>query len=71
MLNQLPSSNEWLGPIEPGHFLQNHLLESNTLVSIYNERYHPANGANRISVFLSPRLRGQAAGVEAGTWTVR
>ena len=66
-----PGSNDWLGPVEPGHFLENHLLDSDTLVSVYNERYHAANGANRISIFLSPRLRGTLSGVEAGTWMVR
>ena len=66
-----PSSSEWLDVVAPGQFLENQLLDSNTLVSIYNERYHAANGANRISVFLSPRLRGDRAGVEAGTWIVR
>jgi hypothetical protein len=37
-----------------------------------NELYHPANGANYISVFLSPRLREpQVVGVQAGLWLVR
>ena len=66
-----PSSDTWIGPVGPGSYIQNQLLPSNTLVSIYNERYHPANGANRISVFLSPRLREPIVGVEAGQWLVR
>ena len=66
-----PSSDEWIGPVEPGKYIQNLLLDSGTLVSVYSERYHPANGANRISVFLSPRLREPLAGVEAGQWLVR
>ena len=45
--------------------------QSETFVSIYNERYNPANGANRISIFLSPRLKDRVVGIEAGTWIVR
>ena len=46
-------------------------LPSETFVSIYNERYNPANGANRMSLFLSPRLKDRVVGIEAGTWIVR
>jgi subtilisin family serine protease len=66
-----PTSSKWIGPVQPGQYLQNQLLKSNTLVSVYNERYQPANGSNRISVFLSPRLREPLVGVEAGKWLVR
>ena len=42
------------------------------MLSIYNEVYHPANGLNHISVFLSPFFSSEAIiGVKAGTWTVR
>jgi subtilisin family serine protease len=61
----------WIGPVRPGTYVENRRLETETFVSIYNERYHPANGANRISIFLSPRLKGQVVGIEAGTWLVR
>ena len=64
-------SGVWIGPVGPGTYVQNRRLDSETFVSIYNERYHPANGANRISIFLSPRLRDRVVGIEAGTWTVR
>jgi subtilisin family serine protease len=64
-------SGVWIGPVPPGTYVENRRLPSETFVSVYNERYHPANGANRISVFLSPRLRDRVVGVEAGTWTVR
>jgi subtilisin family serine protease len=66
-----PSYKTWIGPIPPGGYVQNKLLRSNTVLSIYSERYLPANGANRISVFLSPRLREPVTGIEAGRWLVR
>ncbi len=64
-------SGEHTDWVFPGEYYENHRLASETFLSIYNERYHPANGANRVSVFLSPRLKGTIVGVEAGTWTVR
>lgn len=64
-------SGVWIGPVGPNRFVQNHRLKSETFVSIYNERYHPSNGANRISLFLSPRMRDEIVGIEAGTWLVR
>lgn len=42
-----------------------------TFISIYNERYHPSNGDNRISIFLSPRLKEPVKGVTPGRWLVR
>jgi len=59
---------DWVGP---GEFYENYPLEAGTFLSVYNERYHPANGANRISVFLSPRLKEPIVGVQSGTWIVR
>ena len=64
-------SGVWIGPVAPGTYVENHRLKSETFVSIYNERYNPANGANRISLFLSPRLKDRVVGIEAGTWVVR
>ncbi|HUP23095.1 MAG TPA: S8 family serine peptidase [Thermoanaerobaculia bacterium] len=67
-----PGSTTWIGPIGPGQFVENQLLESGTFVSVYNERYAPANGANYIAVYLSPFLSEDGVvGVAAGTWTVR
>lgn len=64
-------SGAWIGPVAPGAYVENRRLPSETFVSMYSEHYHPANGANRISVFLSPRLKGRIVGIEAGTWLVR
>ncbi len=59
---------DWVAPSE---YYENFPLETKTFLSIYNERYLPSNGANRISVFLSPKLVPPIIGVESGTWTVR
>jgi subtilisin family serine protease len=67
-----PPGMDWLGEIEPGQFIENRRLEDGSFVSIYNELYHPANGANTISIYLSPQLAEPAViGVRAGTWLIR
>lgn len=69
---QLPDGT-WIGEVLPGQYIENLPLSNGTLLSVYNELYHPSNGANYISVYLSPPLvRGLvSAGVAAGEWTVR
>jgi subtilisin family serine protease len=68
---RLPSG-EWIGPIEPQQFIENRQVADGSMLSIYNELYHPANGANYISIYLSPFFSDTAiVGVMAGTWTVR
>jgi subtilisin family serine protease len=67
-----PPGLPWTNPVEPGEFIENRQLEDGSFLSVYNELYHPANGANYIAVYLSPQLREQAlVGVRAGQWTVR
>jgi subtilisin family serine protease len=68
-----PPGGEWLGPYKPREFLQNHRLQrEGHFVSIYNELYHPANGANYIAIYLTPFFDPKfVVGVKAGTWTVR
>lgn len=67
-----PGSAEWIGPVEPQQFIENRQLPDGSFVSIYNELYHPANGANYISLYLSPFLtKVGVVGVPAGRWTVR
>lgn len=68
-----PPGGEWLGPYEPREFLQNHRLQrEGHFVSIYNELYHPANGANYIAIYLTPFFDPKfVVGIKAGTWTVR
>ncbi len=67
-----PPGQGWIGPIEPREFIQNRMLPDGTMLSVYNEVFHPANGLNYISVYLSPFLQPpQVIGVPAGTWIVR
>ena len=49
-----PPGKEWIGPIEPCEFIENRIIEDGTVLSVYNEVYHPANGHNYISLYLSP-----------------
>lgn len=62
-----------VGPIEGGQYIENHELADGTLLSVYNELYYPANGMNRISVFLTPFFapNEKVIGIRAGTWLVR
>jgi subtilisin family serine protease len=66
-----PPDGQWIGPIAPGEFLENFQLADRTMLSIYNELHHPANGANYIAVYLSPFLGDVVVGVKAGTWLVK
>lgn len=63
---------DWIGPITPRNYLENHQLPDGSFLSIYNELYHPANGSNYIGVYLSPFFGQEALkGIPAGTWKVR
>jgi subtilisin family serine protease len=67
-----PDANTWIGPVEPGEFIENLQLEDGSFVSVYNELYTPANGHNYIACYLSPFLSEFGiVGVPAGTWIVR
>jgi subtilisin family serine protease len=68
-----PGAAHFIGPVGPNQFIQNRQLEDGSFLSIYNELYHPANGANYISIYLSPRMTQNEPiiGVGAGTWVVR
>jgi subtilisin family serine protease len=62
----------WTEVLQPGEFVENRELANGTILSVYNEVYHPANGANYIAIYLSPFLAKDAvAGVTAGQWLVR
>jgi hypothetical protein len=66
-----PGRTTWI-TVKPREFVQNHRLPSGTTVSIYNELYHPTNGANYVAVYLSPNLeRDSFRGVDGGVWKVR
>jgi subtilisin family serine protease len=67
-----PPGKDWIGPIEPREFIENRIIEDGTVLSVYNEVYHPANGHNYISLYLSPFFSAtEIVGVPAGTWMVR
>jgi subtilisin family serine protease len=67
-----PNSSQWIGPVDPRQYIQNKQLADGTFVSIYNEVYHPVNGANQIAIYLSPNLTpGNIIGIASGTWTVQ
>jgi subtilisin family serine protease len=66
-----PSSNEWI-EVPPRKYVENKRLPSGTTLSVYNELYHPTNGANYISLYLSPNYEvGNVRGVEPGVWKVK
>jgi hypothetical protein len=67
-----PPGRPWIGPIETGEYIQNRMLDDGTMLSVYNEVYHPVNGLNYISLYLSPFFsETDVIGVRAGTWLVR
>ena len=66
-----PPKGQWIGPIAPGEYLENFQLGDRTMLSIYNELHHPANGANYIAVYLTPYMGERVVGVAAGTWLVK
>jgi len=62
----------WIEKINPLEYIENRRLADGSFISIYNELHHPSNGANHISVFLSPNLASDpVVGITAGTWVVR
>jgi len=63
-------NDEIIGPVAPGEYIENRQLSDGTFISIYNELYRPANGANTISIYLSPRLKDPLIGVQSGEWRV-
>jgi subtilisin family serine protease len=66
-----PGGSDWI-TVEPRQFVENYRLPSGTTLSIYNELYHPTNGANYVAVYLSPNLDpGNFRGIDAGVWKVR
>ena len=68
---QPPGESRWYR-VAPGEYFENKRLSDGTTVSIYNELYHPNNGANYISIYLSPNLDQQnPRGIRAGVWKIR
>ncbi len=67
---QPPGGGRWI-EVPPRRYVQNERLPSGTHLSIYNELYHPTNGANYIAIYLSPDQGRDLRGIEAGVWKVR
>ena len=66
-----PPGGDWI-EVTPGRYVENRRLPSGTTLSIYNELYHPTNGANYIAIYLSPNLEPLTfRGIDAGVWRVR
>jgi subtilisin family serine protease len=67
-----PPDGDWIGPVLPGEFIENHQLPDRTLISIYNELHHPTNGANYAAIYLTPFFGSNViVGVPAGVWQIR
>lgn len=67
-----PPGGDWIGPILPGQFIENRQLTDKSFISLYNEIYHPANGANYIGVYLTPFFSdSQIIGISPGLWRIR
>ncbi len=66
-----PGSSEWI-EVRPCEYIENRRLPSGTMLSVYNELYHPSNGCNYIAIYLSPHLDpAKPKGVESGVWKIR
>ncbi len=66
-----PPGLPWVGPVDSNSFIENKQLQDGSFLSIYNDLYHPSNGLNYISIYLSPNLRGEVIPIKAGEWVVR
>jgi subtilisin family serine protease len=67
-----PPDGQWSKRVQPGEYIENRQLPDGSFLSVYNELYHPANGANLIAIYLSPLLSDAGVvGVSAGEWLVR
>ena len=64
-----PGSDAWI-EVGPRQFVENRPLPKGTFLSVYNEVYHPVNGANYIGIYLSPDFTS-GVGVQAGVWKIR
>lgn len=68
---QPPGSTQWYS-VAPREFIENKRLPNGTMLSVYNELYHPTNGDNYIAVYLSPFMDLANFGpVTPGVWKVR
>jgi subtilisin family serine protease len=66
-----PGERDWI-EVKPREYIENRRLASGVTISVYNELYHPTNGGNYISIYLSPNLNVDSfRGITPGIWKVR
>lgn len=66
-----PDADEWI-EVKPRAYVENRRLPNGVTLSIYNELYHPVNGANYIGIYLSPNFDPKNfRGITPGVWRVR
>lgn len=66
-----PDADEWI-EVKPRSFVENRRLPSGVTLSVYNELYHPVNGANYVGIYLSPNYDpDDFRGITPGVWRVR
>lgn len=66
-----PDDDNWY-EVQPGEFIQNLPMENGTILSVYNELYHPTNGDNYIAIYQSPNLDPDSlTSITPGLWRVR
>ncbi|MGB3471413.1 MAG: S8 family serine peptidase [Erythrobacter sp.] len=66
-----PPGGEWSRRVQPNEFIRHEKLADGTFISVFNELYDPSNGANKISIYLTPFLGDTIVGVTPGVWTIK
>lgn len=65
-----PDSDKYI-EVKPRGYVENRRLPNGVTLSIYNELYHPVNGANYIGIYLSPNYDpDDFRGITPGIWRV-
>lgn len=66
-----PGSSDWI-EVRPLQEMPNEPGPGGVHISIFNDLYHPTNGGNYISIYLSPNLKPKNfRGIPSGVWRVR
>lgn len=67
-----PPGQGWTREVHANEFIENMQLSDGSFISIYNDLYHPTNGLNCLSVYLSPNFNAnQIVPIKSGIWQVR
>ena len=66
-----PGASGWM-EVPPLECIKNEPGPGGVHISIFNELYHPTNGGNYISIYLTPNLKARNfRGIPKGIWRVR